>query len=352
MSEPARADGDTILSIDDLKVHFTTPLGIGAAVDGVSFDLRRGETLGLVGESGSGKSLTSLAVMGMVPGKNAHVSGRVLFRGEDLVPKSQPEMRRYRGKHLAMILQDSLGALNPSFTVKQQLYDPLRLHQGLRGKVLHDRAVELLRLMRIADPEQSLNSYPHQFSGGMRQRIVSAIGLAGEPEVLIADEPTTALDVTVQAAYLDLLQEVQARTNVAILFVTHDFGIVRDISTRVAVMYAGKVVETASVDSVLVRPRHPYTKALLAAVPDIHASPKRLISIPGAPPSIYARPSGCPFHNRCWLYSRLGEPERCRTESPPLERDPSAESGHLAACHYQQEAAQREIAEPAAPTAS
>jgi oligopeptide/dipeptide ABC transporter ATP-binding protein len=334
---------EAVLSVRNLQVHVRTRRGIGHAVDGVSFDLFEGETLGLVGESGCGKSLTSLALVGLLPKPAAWAAGgQILFRGKDLLPLRQEEMRRYRGKHIAMVLQDPLSALNPVFTVQNQLFEPLRLHKKLRGEALRSRAVELLRLMRIPAPEERLRSYPHQFSGGMRQRVVGAIGISGDPEVLIADEPTTALDVTVQAAYLDLLRDIQQRTRLAVLFITHDFGIVGDICHRVAVMYAGRMVETAPVKTVLKRAAHPYTKALLRSVPDLREGSERLVSISGAPPSVYNHPSGCRFHPRCWLYERLGSPERCRVQVPALTTVEGAADQQIA-CHFPAESLANEV---------
>ena len=266
------AGDDVVLDVRDLRTHFFTRRGVGKAVDGVSFTLRRGETLGLVGESGCGKSMTCLSILRLHPRPASRiVGGQVLFRGEDLLQKSEPEMRRYRGRHLAMILQDPMTALNPVFTVGNQLAEPLRLHQRLRGRTLWQQAAEVMRLVRIPAPETRLGAYPHQLSGGMRQRAVGAIALSCNPDVLIADEPTTALDVTIQAAYLALLKEIQARVGLSILFVTHDFGVVARMCDRVAVMYAGKIVELADTRTLFERPAHPYTEALLHSVPDVQA---------------------------------------------------------------------------------
>jgi oligopeptide/dipeptide ABC transporter ATP-binding protein len=295
------ADGnEVVLAVRDLQTYFFTQRGIGKAVDGVSFDLHRGETLGLVGESGCGKSMTSLSIVGLYPRPASRiVGGEILFDGEDLVQLPPHVLRRYRGKRLAMILQDPISALNPVFTIQNQLSEPLRLHQGLHGRRLRERAIELLKLLRIPAPERRLGSYPHQFSGGMRQRVVGAIGLSCNPEVLIADEPTTSLDVTVQAAYLTLLKDIQRQTDLAILFITHDFGVVARMCDRVAVMYAGKIVETAPTWDLFDAPAHPYAAALLNSVPDVRQGTERLYAIEGYPPSIYERPTGCPFASRC-----------------------------------------------------
>jgi oligopeptide/dipeptide ABC transporter ATP-binding protein len=305
-------DDGTVLSVRDLRVHFVTGRGTGRAVDGVSFDLRRGETMGLVGESGCGKSVTALAIVGLHPRPAARVvGGQVLFRGEDLVQKTPRELRRYRGKHIAMVLQDPMTALNPVFTIRNQLGESLRLHQKLRGARLTRRAMELLRLLRIPAPEERLRAYPHTFSGGMRQRLIGAIAISGGPEVLIADEPTTSLDATIEAAYLALLRDIQRQTGLAILYISHDLGVVARICDRVTVMYAGKVVESAPAAELFARPAHPYTEALLRAVPDVRSATERLASIEGSPPSIYDLPPGCPFVTRCPVAL-----SRCREQFP------------------------------------
>jgi len=304
---------DTILHVKDLQVRVATRHGIGQAVDGIGFELRAGETLGIVGESGSGKSMTSLAILGLHPQPAAQiVGGQILFRGEDILKKTPAELRRYRGRHIAMILQDPMTALNPVFSVGRQLYEPLRLHRKLSGRPLREQAIELLRLLQIQSPASRLSNYPHQLSGGMRQRVVGAIALSCNPEILIADEPTTALDVTVQAHYLALLNEIQKKTGTAILFITHDFGVVARMCDRVAVMYAGRIVETAPARELFEQPAHPYTEALLKSVPDLHKPADRLPSIQGSPPSIYNRPPGCPFAPRCSYVMA-----KCREEYPP-----------------------------------
>jgi oligopeptide/dipeptide ABC transporter ATP-binding protein len=289
-----------ILSVRDLRVHFNTRRGVGAAVDGLNFDLYRGETLGLVGESGCGKSVTALTLMGLHPRPASRiVGGEIWFDGANLVQLPPQEWRRYRGKRIAMVLQDPMTALNPVFTIKDQIAEPLRLHQGLAGRPLVEKAIQLLKLLRIPAAERRLEGYPHQLSGGMRQRVVGAIALSCGPDILIADEPTTSLDVTVQAAYLRLLKDIQQESGLSILFITHDFGVVARMCDRVAVMYAGRIVETAPTDVLLGRPAHPYTEALLNSVPDLRADVQRLASIEGAPPSIYDRRPGCPFVARC-----------------------------------------------------
>ncbi len=304
---------DVVLSVRDLKTSFFGQRGEGKAVDGVSFDLHQGETLGLVGESGCGKSVTALSIMGLNPKPASRVvGGEVLLRGEDLMKKSTAQMRRIRGKDIAMVLQDPMTALNPVLTVGNQLTEPLRLHQKLRGRSLWERAVELMRQVRIPAPEARLRSFPHQFSGGMRQRAVGAIGISCEPQVLIADEPTTSLDVTVQAAYLELLKQLQSRSQLAIIFITHDFGIVARMCDRVAVMYAGRIVELSDTVTLFNKPAHPYTEALVSSVPDVNENPERLYSIEGQPPSIYGLGQGCPFAPRCRYVQ-----DRCWEEYPP-----------------------------------
>jgi oligopeptide/dipeptide ABC transporter ATP-binding protein len=317
--------GAPVLDVRDLRTYLYTQRGVGKAVDGVSFELRPGETLGLVGESGCGKSMTALSILGLHPRPAARiVGGQVMFHGEDLLEKSRRQLRRYRGKRIALILQDPMTALNPVFTVKAQLAEPLRIHQRLRGRRLLARAIELLKLLRIPAAEQRLHSYPHQLSGGMRQRVVGAIALSCGPEVIIADEPTTALDVTVQAAYLALLKEIQRDTGVAILFITHDFGIVAKMCDRVAVMYAGRIVETAPTWELFDRPAHPYTEALLRSVPDVQRNPTRLASIEGQPPTIFGLPPGCSFAARCPYVM-----PRCTVEFPP---EVEVGSDHRARC--------------------
>lgn len=316
---------DLALQVRDLQTYFFTQRGVGKAVDGVSFELRRGETLGLVGESGCGKSLTCLSILGLNPKPASRVvGGQILLHGEDLLQKSEKELRQYRGRHLAIILQDPMTALNPVFTIGNQLYEPLRIHHKLRGLRLRQRAIELLQLLRISAAETRLSSFPHHFSGGMRQRAVGAIALSCSPEVLIADEPTTSLDVTIQAAFLELLKDIQRRSNLAILFVTHDFGVVAQMCDRVAVMYAGKIVETADTWSLFDAPAHPYTEALLRSVPEVNVQIEQLYAIEGQPPSIYDLPAGCPFALRCPYVQ-----DHCWREYPP---ESTVADGHTVRC--------------------
>jgi len=301
-----------VLEVSDLQTHFFTFGGtrVVKAVDHVSFSLAEGETLGLVGESGSGKTTTCLSIVGLLPRAGRIVGGRVLFEGEDLTRKSQRELRRIRGRRIAVILQDPMASLNPLFTIFRQVAEPAFFHQQLRGRTLRDRVQHLLRAVRIPSPEWRMREYPHQMSGGMRQRIVGAIALAGGPRLVIADEPTTNLDVTIQAQYLDLLKDIQRESGVALIFVTHNLGIVAKMCDRVAVMYAGTIVEQAAVRELFNAPRHPYTRALLGAVPKL-GSKDPLASIAGQPPNLASLPAGCSFHPRC--------PEvlpRCASETP------------------------------------
>ena len=295
------------------------------AVDGVSFTLSAGETLALVGESGSGKSVTCLSLVRLVPEPAGKiVGGKVLLDGDDLLQKSAAEMRRVRGKQIAMVLQDPMTSLNPALTIGTQVGEVLTLHQGLHGRRLRDRVLDALARLRIGAPATRLGQYPHQFSGGMRQRVSSAIALACAPRVLIADEPTTSLDVTIQAQYLDLLKEVQRSAGLAIILVTHDFGIVAANADRVAVMYAGKIVEMGTTLQVFNHPAHPYTRALLKCLPDVGLNRAELVEIGGQPPDLARLGPGCPFAPRC--------PERqpvCDETFPPAI---AVEDGHVASC--------------------
>jgi oligopeptide/dipeptide ABC transporter ATP-binding protein len=297
---PAEKPLKPILEVSDLQTHFSSFGGtrVVKAVDHVSFALREGETLGLVGESGSGKTTTCLSIVGLLPRGARIVGGSVLFEGEELTVKSQRELRRIRGRRIAMILQDPMASLNPLFTIFRQVAEPAFFHQRLRGRSLRARVQHLLHAVRIPSPEWRMRDYPHQMSGGMRQRIVGAIALAGGPKLVIADEPTTNLDVTVQAQYLDLLKDIQRETGVALIFVTHNLGIVAKMCDRVAVMYAGRIVEQAPVRELFDRPKHPYTRALLGAMPKL-GSKDPLYAIPGQPPNLASLPRGCAFHPRC-----------------------------------------------------
>jgi oligopeptide/dipeptide ABC transporter ATP-binding protein len=301
-----------VLGVEDLKTWFYTSRGVVKAVDGVSFSLRGGETLGLLGESGSGKSVASLSLLRLVPQPAGRiVAGRVMFEGRDLLRIPEAEMRLVRGRSISMILQDPLTSLNPVFTVGEQVAESLRIHRLAPGRV-RERVIELLERMRIPDAGSRADDYPHQFSGGMRQRAVGAIAISTEPKVLIADEPTTSLDVTIQAQYLRLLEEMQARSNLAILFITHDLGVAARICDRVAVMYCGRIVEEAPVRALFERPAHPYTRGLINSLPRLDRRVDRLSSIPGQPPPSHALPPGCPFAPRCGHAT-----DRCRTQAPP-----------------------------------
>jgi peptide/nickel transport system ATP-binding protein len=311
-----------LLRIRDLGVTFR---GTHAAVHGVDLTLARGEVLGIVGESGSGKSMTMLAVMGLVP-KTAKVTGSARFRGEELIGAAPGRLRQIRGDRIAMIFQDPLTALNPVLTVGAQIAEAVRLHQSSVTRAqAWERAVELLDTVSVPQPRQRVRQYPHEFSGGMRQRVMIAMAIANDPDVLIADEPTTALDVTVQAQILEVLKSLRERLGIGLVLVTHDLGVVAGTADSVAVMYAGRVVETGRVDDVFYGSRHPYTRGLLASLPKIDAEDRELLSIPGNPPTLVARPPGCSFHPRC----AHAQP-RCQVEVPPLRP-----VGKLrAACHY------------------
>jgi oligopeptide/dipeptide ABC transporter ATP-binding protein len=282
-------------------------------VDGVSFDLRRGETLGIVGESGSGKSVTALSIMKLIPTPPGKiVSGQVVLEGEDLIPLKESAMQKIRGEKIGMILQDPMTSLNPVFSIGDQVGEAIRIHQRVKGKSLLDRVVDVLRRVKIPAAEVRVRDYPHQMSGGMRQRVVGAIGISCKPSVLIADEPTTSLDVTIQAQYLKLLKEIQQQEGLALIFITHDFGIIAKLCDRVAVMYAGRIVELGNVRDVFNNPVHPYTEALLHSVPKMEVDVNRLYAIEGQPPSLTDLPPGCPFAPRCPYVM-----DRCRQEYPP-----------------------------------
>jgi oligopeptide/dipeptide ABC transporter ATP-binding protein len=301
MPPEARAASDQpLLDVRGLVVEVGDDRGVGRAVDDISFAVRRGETLGLIGESGSGKSLTCLAVMRLNPPQGTRIAaGSIRYEGRELLELDAEAMRAYRGRRMAMVLQDPMTALNPVLTVGDQIGETLALHRKLRGGAAEAAALELLRRLQVPDPERVLRSYPHQLSGGMRQRVVSAIALAGGPGLLIADEPTTALDVTVQAAYLALLRRLQRETGLAILFVTHDLAVIARVCDRVAVMYGGRIVETADAATLFAAPQHPYTRALLRARLDVERRPGRLEPIPGQPPSVFTPSRGCAFAPRC-----------------------------------------------------
>ena len=324
--------GDPIMQVRDLHVSFATEAGVCRAVRGVNFDLWRGRTLGIVGESGSGKSVTALSLIGLLD-DNAKVTGSIIMNGEELIGKTDEEMSEIRGERIAMVFQDPLSALTPMFTIGDQIAEGLITHHpDMSKQQIHDRCVELLELVGIPQPEERLSSFPHQFSGGMRQRVMIAIAIANNPDVIIADEPTTALDVTIQAQILDVLAKAQKETGAAVVLITHDLGVVAGAADDILVMYAGRPVERASIDDVFQHPSMPYTMGLLGAVPKPHiAASQRLVPIQGNPPSLVDIPKGCPFSPRC----PLATPE-CSLSEPNLEVV-DANSGHLASCRRLQE---------------
>ena len=320
--------GEVILEVRDLRTYLFTKRALVKAVDGVSFYLRRGETLGIVGESGSGKSITALSLLRMEPKPAGRiVGGEVLFRGEDLLEKSPGEMRRIRGRRISMILQDPQTSLNPVFTIGNQLREAFATARRVERSRWSAAVVDALRKVNIADPERRVSTYPHQLSGGMKQRVVGAIAISGAPDIVIADEPTTSLDLTIQAQYLRLIKELQRTTSVGIIFITHDFGIVAKMCDRVAVMYAGRIVEHGPVRDLFNNPSHPYTKALLDSVPRLEERTERLYSIPGHPPRAGEELVGCRFAPRCAFAD-----ERCRREYPPVFAGLSGRDEHTADC--------------------
>jgi peptide/nickel transport system ATP-binding protein len=324
---PSPAGAGTLLSVRDLHVSFSTEDGIVRAVDGLSFDVQRGKTLGIVGESGSGKSVTNLTVLGLHNPRSTTVDGEILLDGKELITASEKELEKLRGNRMAMIFQDSLTALSPFYTVGRQIAEPFMKHTGASKKAAWARAVEMLAKVGIPNPKERVNDYPHQFSGGMRQRAMIAMALVCDPDLLIADEPTTALDVTVQAQVLDLLRNLQQEFGTGIVFITHDLGVIADMADDIMVMYAGRAVERGTVDEVLRSPQHPYTWGLLNSMPRLDSDLDTPLSpIPGSPPSLLNPPSGCRFHPRCTFPERVGG-TRCADESPLLAPD------RASACH-------------------
>jgi oligopeptide transport system ATP-binding protein len=316
---------EPLLSVEDLRVQFWTRRGTIYAVNGISFDIGPGETLGIVGESGCGKSVTALAILGILPRAGRVVGGRATFDGRDLLHLSDRQLRRVRGKEIAMIFQDPMTSLNPVLTIGRQIAEALQTHFGIRGKAAESRASELLDRVGIPGANQRVRDYPHQFSGGMRQRAMIAMALACKPKLLIADEPTTALDVTIQAQILDLLRELVAEENAALILITHDLGVVAGMCERVNVMYAGMFMETGSTDQLFARPRHPYTLGLLQSIPRLDAARReRLQPIEGLPRDMLEAPQACPFQPRCRY-----EVDLSRQKVPPLEE---LEPGHKVAC--------------------
>ncbi|MDG6108385.1 ABC transporter ATP-binding protein [Dactylosporangium aurantiacum] len=319
---------DTVLEVDNLSVSFPTEDGLVKAVRGVSYTLRRGETLGIVGESGSGKSVTSLALMGLLP-SSAKITGSARFRGEELLGKNDREMSKIRGKNLAMIFQDPLTSLNPVYSVGKQIAEAVLVHHDVSKRAAWERAVDLLKVVGIPFPEQRVNNYPHEMSGGMRQRVVIAIAMANNPEVMIADEPTTALDVTVQAQVLEALEAARTEIGAALVLITHDLGVIAGHADRVCVMYAGKLVESGTVDDIFYRPRMPYALGLLGSLPRVdEGRDARLTPIVGTPPSLLNLPPGCPFRPRCPMAQDVCE----EVEPDLLPVEPGGQ--HAAACHF------------------
>ena len=322
--------GAPLLAVDDLHVQFRTEHGVVKAADGVSFEVWPDEVLGIVGESGSGKTVSALSVLRLLP-PTAKVTGTITFGGRDVLSLKAGELRDIRGDRIGLIFQDALAALNPLHRVGKQIAEAVRVHHPETSRDdARKRAVELLGLVGIPTPEARARQYPHEFSGGMRQRAMIAMAMANDPDVLIADEPTTALDVTTQAQILEVLRDVRRRTRSALILITHDFGVIAGVADRVLVMYAGKVVESGTVDDVLLHPAHPYTRGLIASMPRVAQEARRLTRIAGQPPSLVDVPSGCPFHPRC-PFAQVPEP--CAGVLPELAPAPTG-NGHLAACHF------------------
>ena len=325
---------DPLLSIRDLVVEFSTEDGIVQAVDGVTYDVYPGETLGIVGESGSGKSVSTMSILGLIPQPPGRiVSGEAMFKEKDLLKLSKKELRRVRGNEVALVFQDPMTSLNPVLKIGSQIGEAIRTHHpDEKDDEIQQRVLGLLRTVGVPNPERRYEQYPHEFSGGMRQRAMIAMAIANSPSLLIADEPTTALDVTIQAQILEVLKKAQDETHAATILITHDLGLIAELADRVIVMYAGKIVELGDVSTIFESPRHPYTVGLMDSLPRIDADEDWLRPIPGQPPSLINRPPGCPFHPRCFLsQGRV----RCREEEPPLR--PIGDSLHLSACHFAEE---------------
>jgi peptide/nickel transport system ATP-binding protein len=326
----------TLLEVENLRVTFPTADGVVHAVDGISYSIDIGQTLGIVGESGSGKSVSALTMLGLTRKYGGQVEGRMIFEGDDLIAMSDKQLRRIRGNDISMIFQDPLSSLHPFFKVGKQLVEAMRIHRDISRDAAGKRAVELLRLVGIPDPARRVHQFPHEFSGGMRQRAMIAMALANDPKLLIADEPTTALDVTVQAQILALLEDLQRRLGMAIIIITHDLGVVAEIADEIAVMYAGRIVERASAEQIFGRPQHPYTWGLLKSIPRLdNPRNEELVPISGRPPSLINRPSGCHFHPRC-PYVR----EAHKRVDPQLEQV-RGEPGHEVACLLEAEVRSR-----------
>jgi oligopeptide/dipeptide ABC transporter ATP-binding protein len=318
--------GTRLLEVQDLKTYFIRSNSVVKAVDGVSFYVGENETLGLVGESGSGKTVSCLSILRLVPKPGRIIGGRILLEGEDLLAMSEKKMQEIRGCKISMILQDPMTSLNPVFTIGNQIGESISTHLKFKGTELIAKIIEMLKLVRIPAPETRISAYPHQMSGGMKQRVVGAISISCQPRLLIADEPTTSLDVTIQAQYLELLKDIQRELGVSLIFITHDFGIVANMCDRVAVMYAGQIVESAPVRDIFYRPAHHYTASLLKAVPKLETKVDRLTSIPGQPPRLNRLPAGCRFAPRC---SRADD--KCVQDAPPLL---AMDENHSVKCWY------------------
>ena len=325
-----------LLDVRDLKTHFRTDDGIVRAVDGVSFSVEKGRTLGIVGESGSGKSVTCLTIMGLNNRRNTITSGEATFKGQNLLTMSTRRLREIRGNDIAMIFQDPMTSLNPVYSIGKQLMEAILLHRDVTKAQARARALELLKAVGIPRAERRIDDYPHQFSGGMRQRVMIAMALVNNPDLLIADEPTTALDVTTQAQILTLMNKLQEEFGSAIIMITHDLGVVAETADEVVVMYAAEIVEKAPVDRLFKRPHMPYTWGLLGSLPRLDVNVERLVQIQGQPPSLLNPPGGCRFHPRCPFVMNI-----CKTENPPLKPVPD-EPEHLDACHLDQQTKDRE----------
>jgi oligopeptide transport system ATP-binding protein len=349
---PAAGGETPLLAVENLHVEFRTRRGTVHANNGVTYNLRERETLAILGESGSGKSVSAQAVMGIIDSPPGFITqGSIRFRGRDLLRMPESERRKIRGANIAMIFQDALSALNPVFSVGWQIAEMYRVHRGSSRAEARQKAIELMDRVRIPSAKERLDSYPHEFSGGMRQRVMIAMALALDPDILIADEPTTALDVTVQAQIMRLLADIQNETGLGLILITHDLGVVADVADRIAVMYAGEIVETASVLDIYANPAHPYTEGLIASIPRADQKGQRLTPIPGAPPNLVSIPPGCPFHPRCPY--RREAPKNCFADHPPLYRvgadqvesdelvaeieDATAHGARRARCHYWQD---------------
>ena len=325
-----------LLDVKDLRTSFRTEDGIVKAVDGVSFSVEKGQTLGIVGESGCGKSVTCLTIMGLNPKKNTITSGEALWKGQDLLTMKSSALRQIRGSEISMIFQDPMTSLNPVHTIGRQLEEAILLHRDVTKKSARARSLELLKAVGIPRAEQRIDDYPHQFSGGMRQRVMIAMALINDPDLLIADEPTTALDVTTQAQILTLMKRLQEDFGSAIIMITHDLGVIAEIADDVEVMYAAKVVEQAEVHDLFHRPQHPYTWGLMGSLPRLETDVERLTQIPGQPPSLLRPPSGCRFHPRCPYVMEV-----CKTTVPELEPT-QRDQAHLQRCHLDEETKERE----------